>query len=704
MKKVTAALLMMCLALSVLVSGGTTGPSAQAASISPIPLAGNGRESAPAPVAGADPFEAYYDAIDTDYSMEVMNTLIGFGTNETYGFRTAGSPAELAAADYLAGQMEAIGLSNVTQEAVTVDTFTFKSASLTYTDVKGESVTIPMAMFQTTCQVENKPVEVIYLGQGTAADYEGVDAAGKLVLLDINQYDDWWINWPAYQAKVKGAAGVIAVNVDGYCTYSEETVGVQDYCGPSDAPAFTISVAQAAPLKAAIEAGGGSVQAVLDADGLVERDGVGYCVMGEIPGKTDEAILVFAHYDAYFRAFSDNTSGIGCAMGIAKALVESGYQPRRTIGFIAHCAEEWGLDNSRYDWARGSTVLVQSHPEWSETTFMAVNLDGDVIDGGAQGVEVTIPYELAAQMKEIGASVEGSPFAGEFRTNSPAWTWTEAFGYTVAGIPVLDSGLYGSDHTGSYHSSSDTAEANNYSPEVFQYGHKLYGSFVLAFDQLAVRDFDFTALFEAMSETVDESVIENAAGLQAALDGAGGAAALLSAKNREMAEAGDTAQFNKDMNDLFKTVSNELFSINWNEEFRFVHQYKQDNVAALRGAIACLEAGDVAGALDDYLWMVDLNWYAYSFDKETCDFFVDQVLGEDARNSWGAGYLTTHADLWEVIQSLMGKAGQEGADVSGELEALRAELAVQQADLNAVVGEEIVTLQKLTKVMEALAK
>lgn len=74
----------------------------------------------------------------------------------------------------------------------------------------------------------------------------------------------------------------------------------------------------------------------------------------------------------------------------------------------------------------------------------------------------------------------------------------------MAGIPVLDSGLYGSDHTSSYHSSSDTAEANNYSPEVFQYGHKLYGSFVLAFDQLAVRDFDFTALFEARSGTVDE--------------------------------------------------------------------------------------------------------------------------------------------------------------------------------------------------------
>lgn len=51
---------------------------------------------------------------------------------------------------------------------------------------------------------------------------------------------------------------------------------------------------------------------------------------------------------------------------------------------------------------------------------MAVNLDGGVIDGGAQGVEVTIPYELAAQMKEIGASVEGLPLCGRVPDHSPA--------------------------------------------------------------------------------------------------------------------------------------------------------------------------------------------------------------------------------------------------------------------------------------------
>ena len=51
----------------------------------------------------------------------------------------------------------------------------------------------------------------MYLGKGTEADYEGKDVTGKLVLVDINQRDEWWINYPVYQAHLKGAAAVIAV-------------------------------------------------------------------------------------------------------------------------------------------------------------------------------------------------------------------------------------------------------------------------------------------------------------------------------------------------------------------------------------------------------------------------------------------------------------------------------------------------------------
>ena len=50
----------------------------------------------------------------------------------------------------------------------------------------------------------------MYAGRGTLQDYEGMDVTGKLVLVDINQRDEWWINYPVYQAHLKGAAAVIA--------------------------------------------------------------------------------------------------------------------------------------------------------------------------------------------------------------------------------------------------------------------------------------------------------------------------------------------------------------------------------------------------------------------------------------------------------------------------------------------------------------
>jgi len=35
--------------------------------------------------------------------------------------------------------------------------------------------------------------------------------AGKIVLAEINQRDEWWINFPVYQAHEKGAKALIAV-------------------------------------------------------------------------------------------------------------------------------------------------------------------------------------------------------------------------------------------------------------------------------------------------------------------------------------------------------------------------------------------------------------------------------------------------------------------------------------------------------------
>lgn len=645
---------------------------------------------------------AYIRCVDAGYSYDLMKTLIGFQTNEDLGFRTAGSSAELEAADFLESEMKAIGLENVYKEPITVDTFTFKNADLTYAAEDGEK-TIEMAMFQTTCQTENEEVEIVYLNEGTAADYENTDVTGKIVLLDINQLDNWWINWPAYQARVKGARAIIAVNNDGYCTYSEDTVGVQDFCGPSDAPAFTISVRDADLLKEAIAANGGSVKAVLNADGVVEHDGTAYNVYGEIPGKTDEVIYLFAHYDAYFRAFADNTSGIACILGIAKALHESGYQPQRTIRFIGHCAEEWGVDNSRYDWARGATVEMELHPDWMENAFVAFDMDSGVVSGDAEGIEITVPFELADWAKTFADQIPGSVYPGEVKTNSPAWTWTEAFCYVNAGIPVVDSGQYGTDHTNTYHSNNDSEEGNNYSEDAFRFSHEFYGGMVILLDKQPTRVFDYADLFGAMRETVNSDVIENADELLEALDNASAASEAYKARC-ESISAEDAPAFNSDSNRLFKAVTNDLFTLDWNEEFQFAHCYKQTNVEALEKTIEYLKNGDVKAAVDEELYKVDMGWYAYAFDEQTFDFFVEQVLGPDAKNSWGTGYIKSHADIWQVINDLLAVYDEETPDVSAQIAALENELETQKADLSSVVAAEIAALNSITETMTSLSK
>ena len=61
-----------------------------------------------------------------------------------------------------------------------------------------------------------KELEIVYAGKGTADDLAELDIEGKLVLIDINQREEWWINYAAYQAHLKGAAAVIAVQESGY--------------------------------------------------------------------------------------------------------------------------------------------------------------------------------------------------------------------------------------------------------------------------------------------------------------------------------------------------------------------------------------------------------------------------------------------------------------------------------------------------------
>ncbi len=155
--------------------------------------------------------------------------------------RSAGSPAELETAEYLEGVMKKIGLKNVTLYETELDSWTFNGANITFTNAKGEKKKIDLAGYQTDIKADNREVELVYVNRGTEEDYEGLDVTGKLVLFEINQEEDWWINYPAYQAKVNGALCAIAMREFAEEDEDGNRIGVQDVCGPADAPALAIS-------------------------------------------------------------------------------------------------------------------------------------------------------------------------------------------------------------------------------------------------------------------------------------------------------------------------------------------------------------------------------------------------------------------------------------------------------------------------------
>ncbi|MGL6106732.1 hypothetical protein [Romboutsia sp.] len=226
-----------------------------------------------------------------------------YKTNKDLGYRTAGSDAEIKTGQMLYDEMKKIGLSDVSKDEITLYIWNFEKAKMSYTDDSGKEHKFNLGGYQTNFDTNGeKEFQVIYGGRGTANDLENLDIKDKLVLKDINQRDEWWINYPTYQAHLKGAAGVIAVQARGYSEVDETALNAQDICGPANAPAFSMSKTDAKILKTVFEKNNNKAITVkFNAKSVVGFNGKTNNIVGVIPGKDkDSMILVSAHMDSYF--------------------------------------------------------------------------------------------------------------------------------------------------------------------------------------------------------------------------------------------------------------------------------------------------------------------------------------------------------------------------------------------------------------------
>ncbi len=620
----------------------------------------------------------YMDSVDVDYSYKLSCELTKYKTNESLGYRTAGSKAEHEAADYLCEEMKKIGLSNVKKEPFKLDSWTFERGNANFVDLQGRTHDIEVGTYQINFDTEGmKKYKVVDGGFGTKQDLEKIDILGKLVIVHINQRENWWVNYPALQAKNLGAAGVILVQSAGFSEVSDDALNANDIIGPADMPVFSMKKSDAKYILELISKYG-EAEINLDVKSTVTLDGLAYNVTGEIQGKDSESYIIFSsHYDAYFDGFQDNATAVGIMMGIAKALISTGYKPEKTIIFTSLAAEEWGTSNTRYDWSTGAyNQVFNIHPEWQGKAVLNINFELPAFLHNPFD-EITAVNELETYLDNfinIVPNLQGG-YTERTKIITPLTTWADDWSFSIGGIPAVRNDFTSSKFREShYHTQFDNKDT--YNEIVFKQHHILYGILALHYDYLTAVPLDFqTTIKKFMSSfnkrllndvNVDIKVIEQ---LCEKID-------QVSIKlNNEIKSINEHyyqlknngekhSEFyneNKIINNkilsTYRLIQDNLLKLDWEDEPYFPHEIIINNIVNLKSAINFLKNKEIENAVVKSLYNVDNNYLAGHFTKDVWDYFNDYVIkAPKEKLMWGVGRIISHIDLYDVIELLNSKS------------------------------------------------
>jgi aminopeptidase YwaD len=305
--------------------------------------------------------------------------------------RMRGSRGYRAAAEQIAGQLRAYGLTGVEILSFPADgeiyygtqrsrpAWNAEQAELWEIRPDGDRLiasweTMPMRLAQDS-ESGSATASVVDVGPGTsAADYAGRDVRGKLVLTSSQ---------PGAIAPLAfgqhGAAGILSYAQNqrtGWWGENERLVRWGHLDTFSDHPgfAFMLSLQEARGLQARLGAGEDvRMRAVVRAG---KSDGAYEIVTATIPGATAEQEIVYScHLDHPRPGANDNASGCAAILEVARTLsrlvaAEKLPRPARTIRFV------WPPE------IEGTMALLVARPELTARMKAAVHLD--MVGGGAE--------------------------------------------------------------------------------------------------------------------------------------------------------------------------------------------------------------------------------------------------------------------------------------------------------------------------------
>ena len=293
-----------------------------------------------------------------------------------YWGRIAGTDADAENAKWMAAKFRAAGLTNVRIQPLDLPPQWMPQSWSVVVSGAGKSVKLEAVTPEQRLSAAlsgTRDLEVVYVGWGTEADFAGRDVKGKAAFIYSMpmpgiRTTSATRNGAASRAIARGAAAVFnVVEMPGNVT------GMWSITSGADrdkVPAFFVGSRDGAAVRDMIEGAGSAAPRVKIELDIKMLPGLRTAnVWGELPGTTDEDIIVVAHRDGFYDGAADNASGMATQLGLAEYFAKiPAAQRRRTIRFVATSGHhstavgiQWLADNKDTVFAKTALLINCEH-------------------------------------------------------------------------------------------------------------------------------------------------------------------------------------------------------------------------------------------------------------------------------------------------------------------------------------------------------
>jgi hypothetical protein len=333
------------------------------------------------------PGEQRYGRIDGARVKQYVNEITAVSRksrddgNQYWG-RISGTRYDEMTEAWVEGKFRELGLQNVRRQYFDLPPQWF--ATKWQLTASGGGKTLTLATAQPTGRSIATPaagldLDAVWVGLGTDADFAGRNVTGKAAVVysvpapSVINHSANYLG-AVKRAEDKGAAAVVVIlGIPGNLSSQLNTAAEK-------IPAFSLGLQDGTTLRDLIEHGGARVKmslAVETRSGLRDAS-----VWGELPGTSDEDIIVMAHHDAYFEGALDNASGMATMVGLAEYFSKVPQaERRRTLKFVTTSGHhngslgvKWMHDNKDTFLAKTALLLNCEHVSVTQTYYWGPNL------------------------------------------------------------------------------------------------------------------------------------------------------------------------------------------------------------------------------------------------------------------------------------------------------------------------------------------